>query len=146
MTNKIESVYEYVKAALQTAGVANVLRIPDDIQMIGNYYPMALLQEGVQNYIIDAGQRHIYELTFTIYLCTDVVREQSKYMNDLQALIFNELFKTSTMGGIAMNVNPISVDPGASNPISNAYISAGYNEAAQIRRIDINVKLQDVRI
>ena len=145
MTNKIETLYATLTMLIQSAGIANVLRIPDEIRYIGNNYPMALIQEGQQVYTVDAGQRYIYTVAMRIYLCTDMVNGQSKYMNDLQVAVFNQLFANANLSGFAMNCNPISVDPGAQSQISELFISAGYNDALVVRAIDIEVKLQDVR-
>lgn len=146
MTNKIETLYTTLTTMLNTAGIANVLRIPDDIRLIGNYYPMAFLQEGGQDYLLASGQQYEYDVVFNIYLVSDMINGQSKYMNDLQVAVFNQIFSNANLSGFARKVDPISVDPGASSTLAD-YMppSAGFNESCIVRLISIKVKLLDVR-
>lgn len=146
MTNKIETLYTTLTTLIQSAGIANVLRIPDEIGVIGNYYPMAFLQEGNQDYLLASGQQYEYDVVMNIYIASDMVQSQSKYMNDLQVAVFNQIFSNANLSGFARKIDPIYVDPGASTTLSGLLPpTAGFNEACIVRLISIKVKLLDVR-
>jgi len=145
LTNKIETLYTTIATLLNTAGISNVLRIPDDIRRIGNYFPMALLQEGTQDYLLTSGQQYEYDVVMNIYIVSDVIEGQSKYMNDLQVAVFNQLFANANLSGAVRKIDPISVDPGASTQLSGILVNAGFSEACVVRQISCRIKLLDAR-
>lgn len=145
MTNKVETIVSAITTKLTTAGILSVIRFPEDLRKVGNRYPMAIIKEEQQRYIATAGQRYEYELYINIVLVSDAIRERMKTMNDLQVLVFNQLFADSTLGGLVLNINPVTVNMGSLKG-SDIAAYAGFNEAASFREITIQCLVQDTRV
>jgi len=144
--NKVEQIIQAIEARLVKAGIPTVLRFPEDYRSIGNRYPMAIIREERQDYELTAGQRYQYNLTVTIVLVSDKLRERMKVMNELQVAVFNELFKDCTLDGLVMNINPVTVNMGMLLSGSDITATAGFNEAVSFREIQLQMLVQDARI
>lgn len=145
MTNKIETIISAIEGKLILAGVKKTIRYPEQYKNIGNQYPLAIIKEGRQEYIATSGNRYEYDLYISIVLVGVYGTNRMKQMQDLQVAVFNQLFPSATFGGLAMNVNPISVDTGEIMKGSDLSAFAGHNEAASFREITIQFRVQDTR-
>jgi len=146
MTNKFELIVADITEKLRAAGIPVVIRWPEQLQNVGSRYPMAIIKEGYIDYVLTSGQRYEYQVTFSITLVSDAIRERMKYMNNLQVAVFNALFATATLGGLVANCNPVRVQMG--DLIGGADISgyAGFTEAATFRTIEIQCLVFDTRL
>lgn len=145
MTNKTESVVSAITTKLRAAGIPTVYRWPEEINKIGNRYPLALIKENSKTFTATAGQLYEYLLRIDIVLVSDQIRERMKYMNTLEVNAFNQLFSDCTLGGIVLNINPIEVNMGellTGNDIS-AY--AGFTETNSFRTISLECLITDIR-
>ena len=146
MTNKVDTIVTAIKNSLISAGILAVYRYPEELNLIGNRFPAAIIREESKDYIATSGQRYEYELTLSITLISDEIRERMKAMNDLEVIVFNALFSTSTLGGLVLNINPVRVEIGellTGNAITS---QAGFTEAQSFRTITINCLVQDSRV
>ena len=81
-TNKVETIVAAITANLKAAGInTSCYRWPEAIQNVGNAHPLALIKEEAQEFILTSGQRYEYELTLSITLVSDVLRNRMQYMN-----------------------------------------------------------------
>jgi hypothetical protein len=146
MTNKTESVVSAITDRLRSAGIPTVYRWPEEINKIGNRFPLALIKEHSKTFTATAGQLYEYLLRIDIVLVSDQIRERMKYMNTLECNAFNQLFSDCTLGGIVLNINPIEVNMGellTGNDIS-AY--AGFTETNSFRTISLECLITDIRV
>lgn len=146
MTNKVETIVAAITANLKAAGINTVYRWPEAIQNVGNRYPLALIKEEAQEFILTSGQRYEYELTLSITLVSDVLRNRMQYMNNLQATAFNALFATANLGGVVMNCNPVRVEMGGLVSGSDLSALPGFSETATYRKIEIRCLVEDSRL
>ena len=144
MVNKALTIITEIKTRLEADGL-RVLRYPDDIGRVGNTYPLILIKEGGKNFDRATGNRYEYDLPITLVLIGAYGTNRMSKMNDLQNQIYAALFADATLGGLAMNVNPISVDTGEIMKGSDLSAFAGHNEAASFREIQIQFRVQDAR-
>lgn len=145
MTNKVESIVAAITTKLQAAGIKTVYRWPEEINKLGNRYPLALIKEQRKEYIATSGQRYEYYLYIDVVLVSEQIRERMKYMNTLEVNAFNQLFPDCTLGGTVMNINPISVNMGDLITGSDISAYAGFTETNSFRTISIQCLVQDTR-
>ena len=146
MTNKVETIVAAITTNMKAAGIATVYRWPEDIQKIGNRYPLALIKEEEQYFTLTSGQRYEYELTLSITLVSDVLRNRMQYMNNLQVTVFNALFATANLGGVVMHCNPVRVEMGGLVSGSDLSVYPGFSESATYRKIEIKCLVEDSRL
>lgn len=146
MTNKVETIVAAITANLKAAGINTVYRWPEEIQKIGNRYPLALIKEEAQEFILTSGQRYEYVLTLSITLVSDVLRNRMQYMNNLQVTVFNALFATANLGGVVMHSNPVRVEMGGLVSGSDLSAYPGFSESATFRKIEMECLVEDSRL
>jgi hypothetical protein len=145
MTNKVDTIVSAIEAKLIAGGIATVYRWPEQVQNIGNRYPLAFIREDRQEFIATSGQRYEYYLYISIILIDNAIRERMKTMNALQVLAFNALFTDCTLSGNVMNINPVSVDMGGLLSNSVRDLLPGHSESLSFRTIQIQCRVQDAR-
>lgn len=145
MTNKVETVVAAITTKLKAAGISTVYRWPEELSKVGNRYPLALIKEESQDFVMASGQQYEYILTITITLASDQIRERMKYMNALENACFAQLFADCTLGGIVSNCNPVRVSMGDLLSGSNLSGYAGFNETTTFRTITLTCLVFDAR-
>jgi hypothetical protein len=145
MTNKISPLITELEKRLSNAGIAKTIRYPEQIGEIGNLFPMAIIEEGIQSYIATPGNQYEYTVPIRIGIVSDVIHDRIEYMNDLQAAIFNQLFPSATLDGLVMNINPVTVDPDGGTLKAKMGMLSGFVDAAAFREITIECMLCDAR-
>ena len=146
MTNQVEIIVAAITDKLKAAGINTVYRWPEEMQKVGNRYPLALIKEERQDYTLTSGQRYEYILTLSITLVSDVLRNRMQYMNYLQATVFRALFATADLGGVCMHTNPVRVEMGGLVSGSDLSAYPGFSESATFRRIEIQCLVEDTRL
>lgn len=145
MTNLIEPIIQKLEYRLGLAGIKFIARFPEDIPRLGNRFPLAIIKEESKEFEPTSGGLYSYFLNIIIVLVSDVLKDRMKYMNDLEVLVFNQLFDSSRLNGLVMNINPVIVNMG--NLISGSDIAAyaGFTETNSFREITIRMQMQDSR-
>ncbi len=144
MTNKIKEILSTISEKLKTAGIRTVIYYPENYPHIGNRYPMAIIKETRQDYVATSGMQYEYNMYLSIVIVSDKINERLEDMHNLQAKIFNELFKDCSLNGKVANINPIQVNMGdiLTNDI-NAY--AGFTETNSFMEIILQLLIYDER-
>lgn len=145
MTNLIEPIILSLETRLAKAGIKFIARFPEDIPRLGNRYPLAIIKEESKEYEPTSGGLYSYFLNITIVLVSDVLKDRMKYMNDLEVAVFNQLFDSSQLNGLVMNVNPVFVNMGTLMNGSDISAYAGITETNSFREITIRMQMQDSR-
>ena len=144
MTNRLKEIIDEISKKLKNAGIKSIILYPVNYPNIGNRYPMAIIKETRQDYVATSGMQYEYNMYLSIVIVSDRINDRLMYMHDLQAKIFNELFKDCTLNGKVANINPIQVNFGdiLSSDI-NAY--PGFTETNSFMEINLQLLLYDER-
>jgi hypothetical protein len=144
MTNRLKDIIDEISKKLKNAGIKSIILYPENYPNIGNRYPMAIIKETRQDYVATSGMQYEYNMYLSIIIVSDRINDRLMYMHDLQAKIFNVLFKDCTLNGKVANINPIQVNFGdiLSSDI-NAY--PGFTETNSFMEINLQLLLYDER-
>lgn len=145
MINKMGMVIAELEKKLKAAGIRAIVRYPEHYGKIGNLYPMAIIKEGNHTHIIEPGNRYVYWMEVSVSIVGNFTQNRMEQMQKLQVAVFNELFPDNTMGGLVMNINPVSVQTGEIMKGSDLHGYAGFTEAASFRVINMKIQVQDAR-
>ncbi len=144
MINKLKEIIDEITKKLKNAGIKSIILYPENYPSIGNRYPMAIIKETRQEFIATSGMQYEYNMYLSIVIASDKINDRLMYMHDLQAKIFNELFKDCQMNGKVANINPIQVNFGEMlSSDLNAY--PGFTETNSFMEINLQLLLYDER-